>query len=123
MNFTGPRTRSVPVVEKASRFTRTDLRNARVVGQVDRKFIACVIDSISQRDEDDEAEGAHAARDMSLVLIDQHAADERVRVELFMDETPPFMNGLFASEPRSSHALRFQYLSSDLRFGLVSGDC
>lgn len=38
------------------------LQNARVLGQVDKKFIACVLDS-------------------TLVLIDQHAADERVSIE------------------------------------------
>ncbi|EJD53641.1 hypothetical protein AURDEDRAFT_53673 [Auricularia subglabra TFB-10046 SS5] len=49
-------------------FTRDDLRAARVLGQVDRKFVACVL-----------AGGA-------LVLVDQHAADERIRVERFLAE-------------------------------------
>ncbi|KAJ7167564.1 hypothetical protein C8R46DRAFT_1093418, partial [Mycena filopes] len=45
-----------------------DLRNARVIDQVDRKFIACLIDDSGD---------PNSSR--TLVLIDQHAADERVR--------------------------------------------
>ncbi|KAH9850804.1 hypothetical protein C2E23DRAFT_929125 [Lenzites betulinus] len=73
---------------RLGRFTSADLREARVLGQVDRKFIACVIRRESARRqrlrtgedcEDDRGAGA-------LVLIDQHAADERVRVERFLRE-------------------------------------
>src|SRR4051794_37371868 len=53
-------------------FTATNLANAEVLGQVDRKFIACAI-----RD--------HPGGDI-LLLVDQHAADERVRVEHFLRE-------------------------------------
>ncbi|KAK7062063.1 mismatch repair-related protein [Favolaschia claudopus] len=62
------------------RFEKEDLRNARVVDQVDRKFIACLID--------DNASGASSisTSKRTLVLIDQHAADERVRVERFLKE-------------------------------------
>lgn len=60
----------------ASQFTKSDLRNARVLGQVDAKFIACVIDS-----KPEEAAERTSDAQRSLVLIDQHAADERVRVE------------------------------------------
>ncbi|KAG8906130.1 DNA mismatch repair protein [Tulasnella sp. 403] len=52
------------------RFTRQDLRGLKVLCQVDRKFIACIVKLDHQRD--------------TLVLIDQHAADERVRVERFL---------------------------------------
>jgi len=54
-------------------FTANDLENAEVLGQVDRKFIACAVHRHSQ-DED------------VLILVDQHAADERVRVERFLQE-------------------------------------
>ncbi|KAJ7129319.1 hypothetical protein C8R44DRAFT_776507 [Mycena epipterygia] len=59
------------------RFQKEDLRNAEVVNQVDRKFIACLINDSSR---------ANAAAGRALVLIDQHAADERVRVERFLKE-------------------------------------
>ncbi|KAG9128271.1 DNA mismatch repair protein [Ceratobasidium sp. 392] len=49
-------------------FSAGDLKNAQVVAQVDTKFIACLL----QRP------------DRTLALIDQHAADERVRVEKYL---------------------------------------
>ncbi|KAF8076667.1 hypothetical protein FPV67DRAFT_1472252 [Lyophyllum atratum] len=71
------------------RFQKQDLRRAKVINQVDRKFIACLIEDhldtggedlsspLSSRDE---------YRGPALVLIDQHAADERVRVEHFLKD-------------------------------------
>ena len=61
---------SVPSITR--RFTKQDLKNAKVISQVDDKFIACLISS------------THSAG--VLVLIDQHAADERVRVERFLKD-------------------------------------
>ncbi|KAG9075698.1 DNA mismatch repair protein [Ceratobasidium sp. UAMH 11750] len=49
-------------------FSTSDLKSAQVVAQVDTKFIACLF----QRP------------DHILVLVDQHAADERVRVEKYL---------------------------------------
>lgn len=73
-----------------SSFSREALREAHVVAQVDCKFIACVVSSglegevggiintsEKKRDPDDKARA-------SLVLIDQHAADERIRVERYL---------------------------------------
>lgn len=53
-------------------FTASDLASAEVLGQVDRKFIACIVKNHSEGD--------------ILLLVDQHAADERVRVERFLQE-------------------------------------
>ncbi|GAB1519851.1 DNA mismatch repair protein [Rhizoctonia solani] len=52
-------------------FSRTDLQNSEVIAQVDAKFVACIfrVTSTSER---------------ILVLVDQHAADERVRVERYL---------------------------------------
>ncbi|KAJ6539720.1 hypothetical protein B0H19DRAFT_370767 [Mycena capillaripes] len=62
------------------RFRKDDLRNAKVIDQVDRKFIACLID-------DSSSTGSVATTTRrTLVLLDQHAADERVRVERFLKE-------------------------------------
>lgn len=58
-------------------FSMSALHTARVIGQVDRKFVACVVES------------DHTAIRPSqnvLVIIDQHAADERVSVERILGE-------------------------------------
>ncbi|KAG9101361.1 DNA mismatch repair protein [Ceratobasidium sp. 370] len=49
-------------------FSTGDLKSAQVIAQVDTKFIACLL----QRP------------DRILALVDQHAADERVRVERYL---------------------------------------
>ncbi|KAF9481858.1 hypothetical protein BDN70DRAFT_930536 [Pholiota conissans] len=73
-------------------FTKDDLRRAEVISQVDRKFIACRISKHGANDasmapSNQHREGSEAANsDSTLVLIDQHAADERVRVEYFLKE-------------------------------------
>ncbi len=66
-----------------SKFTKDDLENALVLGQVDKKFIACVIES---RADSESVKDRSSPGECSLVLIDQHAAHERVRVELLMRE-------------------------------------
>ncbi|KZT62792.1 hypothetical protein CALCODRAFT_445231, partial [Calocera cornea HHB12733] len=57
------------------RLSKAGLARAVVLTQVDRKFIACKVPLNVPGEED--------ADDM-LVLIDQHAADERIRVEGFL---------------------------------------
>ncbi|KAJ7050470.1 hypothetical protein C8F01DRAFT_1092311 [Mycena amicta] len=49
------------------RFQKADLRNVEIIEPVDCKFIVCLINN-------------------TLVLIDQHAADERVLVEQFLKQ-------------------------------------
>jgi len=49
--------------------TRSSLSNGHILGQVDQKFIACLLDTTT------------APGKRTVVLIDQHAADERVSVE------------------------------------------
>lgn len=60
------------------RFRAEDLEHARVIQQVDTKFISCLMGSRAGERNDNE--------EPTLVLIDQHAADERVRVEGFLKE-------------------------------------
>ncbi|KAI0677319.1 hypothetical protein C8Q78DRAFT_1065895 [Trametes maxima] len=72
---------------RLGRFASADLRTARVLGQVDRKFIACVIRSSTAPPQEDEGGAVEPfENEEALVLIDQHAADERVRVERFLRE-------------------------------------
>ncbi|KAL9066167.1 MAG: hypothetical protein Q9161_007760 [Pseudevernia consocians] len=57
----------------SAKLSKQDLNSARVVSQVDKKFILiCVNTSLKIKDRED-AE--------LLVLVDQHAADERIRIE------------------------------------------
>lgn len=49
-----------------NRLSREDLKSAKVLGQVDRKFIAIKLD------------------DKSILMMDQHAADERIKLESMM---------------------------------------
>ena len=53
----------------------TQLANARVLSQVDNKFILAML-----------PHSPHGKESSSLVLIDQHAADERVKVEEFFHQ-------------------------------------
>jgi len=70
------------------RFTKADIRHAEIINQVDRKFIACRIsipkhtDAVTKSNLPDR----EAQPNSVLVLIDQHAADERIRVEFFLKE-------------------------------------
>lgn len=57
-------------------FPKEALQHARVINQVDNKFIACVVEDTS----------SSVRQTSTLVLIDQHAADERVRVERYLQE-------------------------------------
>ncbi|KAM5535475.1 hypothetical protein V8D89_010812, partial [Ganoderma adspersum] len=80
------------------RFGKDDLRQALILGQVDRKFIACVmhptVDAEDLRSETGPLHGSGV-----LVLIDQHAADERVQVERFFRE---LCEGFLSHRPLSS---------------------
>uniref|UniRef100_A0A8C2UCF0 MutL homolog 3 n=1 Tax=Coturnix japonica TaxID=93934 RepID=A0A8C2UCF0_COTJA len=55
------------------RFTKDMVQSMQVLQQVDNKFIACVINT---RNEMDKKKGGNL-----LVLVDQHAAHERIRLE------------------------------------------
>ncbi|TFK85447.1 hypothetical protein K466DRAFT_494735 [Polyporus arcularius HHB13444] len=69
-----------------TRFSREDLRKAHVLGQVDRKFVACIMQP-SRSLVPDTSGGGVDWPDIGgrvLVLVDQHAADERIRVERFL---------------------------------------
>jgi DNA mismatch repair protein MLH3 len=60
---------------------KDDLARMSVINQLDRKFILCSVDEI--KESDDSRQESDNPRRM-LVLVDQHAASERVRVEGFL---------------------------------------
>lgn len=66
--------------------TKECLASAQVIAQVDQKFIACLVGRAATRPFEVPCEepfgDPHHTR--TLVLIDQHAADERVRVEKYL---------------------------------------
>jgi DNA mismatch repair protein MLH3 len=61
----------------SSKLSREGLQTAEVIAQVDRKFIL-----IRTRSSDDGIDGV--PKGQNLVLVDQHAADERIQVELLL---------------------------------------
>ncbi|CAN9417681.1 unnamed protein product [Alternaria alternata] len=61
----------------SSRLSREGLQNAQVIAQVDKKFILVKMKDSTQ---------VQDARSGLLVLIDQHAADERVQVESLLSQ-------------------------------------
>ncbi|KLT45528.1 hypothetical protein CC85DRAFT_325650 [Cutaneotrichosporon oleaginosum] len=65
----------LPPVRSDMKFTHASIASAIVLPQVDRRFIPCVMMAEDTSEEKSEA----------LVVIDQHAADERVAVEQILD--------------------------------------
>ncbi|KAL5527810.1 hypothetical protein ACEPAG_6611 [Sanghuangporus baumii] len=60
-------------------FSKENLSVVQVLGQIDCKFIACLLDTPSATNSSEDRKEKGQLR--TLVLVDQHAADERVRVE------------------------------------------
>lgn len=75
---------------RPGRLNNDDLVDAQVLGQVDRKFIACVFHTNTDDENEEDLAPTTGRRTKTrrkvLVLIDQHAADERIRVERFLQE-------------------------------------
>ncbi|CAG8434863.1 760_t:CDS:10 [Diversispora eburnea] len=64
------------------RFSKKDVENAEVIGQFDDKFIICKFPCSQNEDQGiDKQDTRHL-----LVIVDQHAADERIRVEMLLKE-------------------------------------
>ncbi|KIO12562.1 hypothetical protein M404DRAFT_12760 [Pisolithus tinctorius Marx 270] len=79
-----------------------DLQAMRVISQVDRKFVVCLIGAdnwppTEAGEELGEGSTRHGGG-KTLVLVDQHAADERVRVERFLRE---ICNGFLSYHDKS----------------------
>ncbi|KAL5345069.1 DNA mismatch repair protein [Pseudogymnoascus australis] len=67
----------VSATSSTGRLSKSGLQRARVIAQVDRKFILARMPAAAS------ADGEVSGEDM-LVIIDQHAADERCRIEALM---------------------------------------
>jgi DNA mismatch repair protein MLH3 len=69
------------------RFCKKDIEQAKVIGQLDNKFIACKLPCTQNIEQDIEENEIVEQRPRNiLILVDQHAADERVRVEMLFKE-------------------------------------
>ncbi|KAL9579258.1 MAG: hypothetical protein Q9212_005215, partial [Teloschistes hypoglaucus] len=66
-----------------AKLSKSGLRDARVIAQVDKKFVLILMSP--SRTHGDEAE-KERKKERVLVLVDQHAADERIRVEDLLEE-------------------------------------
>lgn len=62
-----------------SRLTTEDLQHAKVISQVDNKFILAMV-----RKRKESSQLADGNPDKVIFVIDQHAADERIRVEVLL---------------------------------------
>ncbi|KAL6706169.1 DNA mismatch repair protein [Coniothyrium glycines] len=97
-------------VSTSAKLSKEGLRRARVIAQVDKKF---VLVKMKQLDADDST--GTGPSDL-LVLLDQHAADERVRVEGLLEELcTPASHGSDSSSYRSQlgHRARVSSLLLD----------
>ncbi|CAH2085418.1 unnamed protein product [Euphydryas editha] len=63
-------------------FNSESLKHAKIIGQIDRKFIAAVVQSMRSHSEESS---------QFLTLFDQHAVDERVRLEKILSD---YFNGM-----------------------------
>ncbi|KAL8872106.1 MAG: hypothetical protein Q9174_002202, partial [Haloplaca sp. 1 TL-2023] len=68
----------------SARLSKAGLHHAKVISQVDKKFVLALMDAFSPNDSP--TPESSSSRQRILVLIDQHAADERIRVESFFAE-------------------------------------
>lgn len=94
-------------VPSSSRLSREGLGLAKVIAQVDKKFILIKMPKASGADH------ASNGSDQLLVLIDQHAADERVQVETLLKElSTPLESDSNASTYQSKLGLRAQVAST-----------
>jgi DNA mismatch repair protein MLH3 len=78
----------------SSRISKDALKNAEVVSQVDKKFILIKVTTTTAQ----VGEGGKM-----LILVDQHAADERIRIETLMDglcSPPKSDDSIMPSEAR-----------------------
>ncbi|KAL8638800.1 MAG: hypothetical protein Q9228_004084, partial [Teloschistes exilis] len=67
----------------SAKLSKSGLQDARVIAQVDKKFVLILMSP--SRTPGDEAE-KETEKERILVLVDQHAADERIRVEDLLEE-------------------------------------
>lgn len=93
------------VAKFRGKLRRHSLATAAVIAQVDEKFILAKLDAAPAHNNCDESDGV-------VVLIDQHAADERCRIEQLFDEM--FMPPGTANETAEVRTVEIDPISFDV---------
>jgi DNA mismatch repair protein MLH3 len=96
------------------RISKDALRNAEVVSQVDKKFILV---KLRTSDMKTPSRGLETAYSGMLVIVDQHAADERIRIEGLMEELCTLLPDGSSASPAESR-VQTTYLEKPLAFDL-----
>ena len=98
-----------------AKLSKQGLKAAKVISQVDKKFILICVDSSSNTEDKRDAE--------LLVLVDQHAADERIRIEALLAElkaSPTLLpNPLIFDIQAREHRLLLRLAPSFAGYGIV----
>lgn len=98
-----------------AKLSKEGLKAAKVISQVDKKFILICVNPSSNTEDKRDAE--------LLVLVDQHAADERIRVEALLAElkTSPTLlpNPLIFDIQAREHRLLLRLAPSFAGYGIV----
>ena len=99
-----------PTTVPSAKLSKQALTNARIIRQVDGKFILISM--------------PNTKRSQTLVLIDQHAADERIRVEALLDKLtvlPPaeLPKPLVFEVPKKDHELLSRQTAYFARWGVI----
>ncbi|KAL8770354.1 MAG: hypothetical protein Q9209_003990 [Squamulea sp. 1 TL-2023] len=76
-----------------AKLSKAGLMKAKVISQVDKKFILVLTDPVPQGDH---GSSVISSEHQILILVDQHAADERIRIEALLTELciPPSAENL-----------------------------
>ncbi|KKZ61362.1 hypothetical protein EMCG_04007 [[Emmonsia] crescens] len=90
----------------SGRLTKQGLQNAQLIAQVDNKFLLLKLPTSSEANNDDHQQ--------NLVLVDQHAADERCRVEQLFNELCGAPTA--TSDPSSSYRVNVASLPKSISF-------
>ncbi|KAI4866532.1 hypothetical protein F4820DRAFT_245403 [Hypoxylon rubiginosum] len=103
------------------RLSRDNLRNSEVIAQVDRKFIFAKAPLLSSPPSNSSTDDNH---DNSLILIvDQHAADERCRVEALMKDYFLVLEDTSTEQPRKYVCAQTEVLKKPITFDVSTQDC
>ena len=92
-----------------AKLTKAGLRNAQVIRQVDQKFILCKMGNESNGKDDEK-----------LVLVDQHAASERVILEALLAELCSSPDNVSGGATSAVAKVKTQFLLNPLRFQISS---
>ncbi|KAI6084217.1 hypothetical protein F4821DRAFT_243220 [Hypoxylon rubiginosum] len=103
------------------RLSKENLRNAKVIAQVDRKFIFAKAPLSSQPSDSNADDDNH---DSSLiVIVDQHAADERCRVEALMKDYFHVVEDSSTEQPQQHIRAQTEALEKPITFDVSTQDC